>query len=67
MVPSAMTRGDRHKSEHRRLHLSIRKHCCAVQLTEHWHRLPTEALEIPWDLKKLPGRAAGNPALGVPF
>jgi len=30
----------RHKLEHRRHPPNIRKHFCAVQVMEHWHRLP---------------------------
>ena len=40
MVSSARTRGDGHKVKHRAFPLSTRKHFCAVQVTEHWHRLP---------------------------
>lgn len=29
----------------RRVHLNIRKHVCAVHITEHWHRFLTEAGE----------------------
>jgi len=27
---------------------SIRKHFCTVWMTQHWHRLPREAVESPW-------------------
>lgn len=41
------TKGNENKTEHRRLHLHIKKHFFRVQVTEHWHRLPREDLEFP--------------------
>lgn len=35
---SSRTRGRGHKLEHRKFPLKIRKHFCAVWVTEHWHR-----------------------------
>ena len=34
------TRGNVHKLEQKRFPLNIRKHFCAVQVSEHWCRLP---------------------------
>ncbi|KFV88744.1 hypothetical protein N308_06551, partial [Struthio camelus australis] len=36
-----------HKLNHRQFHLNLRKNFFAVRLTEHWHRLPSEAVESP--------------------
>lgn len=67
VVPSTKNRGYRHNLEHRRFPLDIRKHFCAVQVMEHWHRLPEEAVEIfkiLGDLQKPPEH--DHLALGVP-
>ena len=40
VVPSARTRGQGHKPEHRRFCLNTRQHLCAVRVMESWHRLP---------------------------
>ena len=40
VVPSTRTRGDGHKLAHRKLPLNIGKQFRAVQMTEHWQRLP---------------------------
>ena len=40
VVPSARTRGNGHKLQHRMFSLNTRKHFSAVWVTEQWHRLP---------------------------
>ncbi|KFP51113.1 hypothetical protein N323_02243, partial [Cathartes aura] len=36
-----------HKLKHRRFPLNMRKHFVTVRVTEHWHRLPREAVDSP--------------------
>lgn len=52
VVPSAMTRGNGHKPEHRKLHVNLRKVFFTVRVTEDWSRLPTEAVESPLEIFK---------------
>ena len=40
VIPSARTRGHGRNLEHMAFPLNSRQHICAVQVMEHWHRLP---------------------------
>ena len=47
VVPSNRTRANGHKLKHRKFRLNIRGHFLTVRVTEHWDRLPREAVESP--------------------
>lgn len=61
VMPSANSRGLRHKLEHRRPPTDF----CAVCVTEHWHKLWSFE-DLLGDLQKPTGHKPGQPALGVP-
>ena len=49
-VPIDKPRGSRHKLEHKKFHLNMRKNCLALRVSEHWKKLPREVVESPLEI-----------------
>ncbi|GAB0188025.1 hypothetical protein GRJ2_001267800 [Grus japonensis] len=47
VMPSDRIRGNRHKLEHRKFHLHMRKSFFTLRVTKHWNRLPRDIRESP--------------------
>jgi len=47
VVPGARRRGCGHKPGHRRFRMNTRQHFFTVRVTEQWHRMPREAVDLP--------------------
>jgi len=47
MVPSNRMRGKEHRLKHKEFHLNKRKNFFTLRVSEHWNRLPGEAVESP--------------------
>lgn len=47
VVPSDTKKGKRHKLEHRRFHMNMRKNFFTLKMTEHWNGLTREVVGSP--------------------
>ena len=45
VVPSNRTRGNRQKVMHRKFRVNMRKNFFTLRVTEHWNRMPREAVD----------------------
>lgn len=52
MVPSEKIRDSGHKLQHNKLHLNVGKNLLPLNVTEHWTRVPKEAVESPLERSK---------------
>lgn len=59
-----MATGKKPKLGHRRFLLNVKKHFFIARVTEHWHRLPGEVVELPF-LEVLQ-KHLGQLDLGIP-
>jgi len=51
VVPRNRTRGNGHKTKHKKFHLNMKKFF-TVRVTEHWNRLPRGTVESPLEIFK---------------
>jgi len=47
VVPRNRTQGNGHKLKHKKFRLKMRKKFFTLRVTEHWNRLPREAVDSP--------------------
>jgi len=52
VVPSNRTRGNGHELKHMKFRLNMGKNFFPLRVTEHWNRLPREAVDSPLEIFK---------------